>query len=228
MRLSALTSTCTSVLVAAAALAGDPLPDPARVVTLELEASLVKKPLVYLVLDPPRRVLEVRSRGYVLDAIALQGIEVVTQQPLLRTGSSPAVAVPAVWTVQSGPGDTDREIIAPDSLRPMPKEGEEEPEPTPTPTPPGPTPTPTPIPEPPTSYRARLDTGWDLWVCEVLPATSFWARLSAAVHDGWARLRGESEDLPPAIALAMSADDAKRIHHLLRAGMSILVTAGTA
>lgn len=216
------------MLVAVAALAGDSLPDPARVATLELEARLVKKPLVYLVLDPPRRVLEVRSRGHVLDTVALLGIEVVTQQPLLGGDSTPVVAVPAVWTVQSGPGDTDREIIAPDSLRPLPKEGEEEEEPTPAPTPPGATPTPTPVPEPPASYRTRLDIGWDLLVCESLPARGFWPRLSAAVKDGWVRLRGEGEDLPPAVALAMSADDARRVHHLLRAGMVILVTAGAA
>ncbi|MBI4915655.1 MAG: hypothetical protein HY825_07390 [Acidobacteria bacterium] len=195
-------------------------------VSLELEASLVKKPQVYLVLDPPRRALEVRSRGHVLDVITLAGIEVVTQQPLLGAGTPPVVPVPAIWTVKSGPGDTDREIIAPDSLRPMPKEGEEEEEASPTPAPPGPTPTATPVPEPPASYRAQLDTGWDLWVCEALPASGFWPRLTAAVRDGWARLRGGGEDLPPALALAMSSDDAKRIHHLLRVGMPILVVAG--
>ncbi len=151
----------------------------------------------------------------------------VTQQPLLGADVPPAVPVPTIWTIQSGPGDTDREIIAPESLRPMPKEGEEEEEPPATPTPPGPTPTPTPVPEPPPSYRARLNTGWDLWVCEALPASGFWARFTAAVRDGWTRLRGEGEDLPPAVALAMSAEDAKRIHHLLRVGMPILVVAGT-
>jgi len=208
-------------------MAGDSPPDPARVVSLELEAGLVKKPQVYLVLDPSRRALEVRSRGHVLDAITLAGIEVVTQQPLLGAGTPPAVPVPAIWIVKSGPGDADREIIAPDSLRPMPKEGEEEEEEPPaTPAPPGPTPTATPVPEPPASYRARLDTGWDLWVCEALPASGFWARLTAAVRDGWTRLRGEGEDLPPALALAMNSDDAKRIHHLLRVGMPILVVAG--
>ena len=123
---SALASTCTSLFLAAAAMAGDSPPDPARVVSLELEASLVKKPQVYLVLDPPRRALEVRSRGHVLDVITLAGIEVVTQQPLLGAGTPPVVPIPAIWTVKSGPGDADREIIAPDSLRPMPKEGEEE------------------------------------------------------------------------------------------------------
>ena len=66
MRLSALA--CISIsLAATAARAGDIAPDPARVAALTMEASLARKPDVYLLLDPERRVLEIKARGAVLD-----------------------------------------------------------------------------------------------------------------------------------------------------------------
>ncbi len=222
---SALASICTSLL-ATAALAGDVPPDPARVATLELEVSLAKKPLVYLVLDPPRRTLEVRSRGLVLDSVPITGIEVVSQGPLLGSAASGEVRAPALWTIVSGAGDTDREVIAPAELKPIPPGGEEEEEEPAARPSASPTPTSTPIPEPPVSYRARLDTGWDVWVCTELPPDGVWQRFVAAVRDGWERLRGGGEDHPSAVAVAMHPDDARRLHHLMRTGTTILVAAG--
>ena len=220
---------CTSIsLVAAAAWCGEEIPHPARVATLELEASLAKKPGVYLVLDTERRSLEIRARGIVLDSVALTGIELVAQQPLFGGAAPTTLPLPALWTVESGPGDTDREVIAPELLRPYVSEDEEEEETTEDEAEPrrsAPTPSPTPVREPPTSYRARLDSGWDLWITEQLPATSFWGQLKAAVADGWLRLRGRGPHLSPALAVAMKGEDARRLHHLLRAGMPILLPA---
>ena len=102
--------------------------------------------------------------------------------------SSPSV--PAMWMVKEGPGDTDREVIAPTELRPMPAEDEEEVEPTPAPTPAGPTPTPTPVPEPPVSYRVQLENGWDLWITDRLPQQGFLRLVGLALRDGWNRWRG--------------------------------------
>ncbi len=222
MRRSALA--CISIsLVAAGARAGDVPPDPARVATLELEAGLAKRPSVYLVLDPQRRVLEIKARGAVLDTIQLTGIEILSQQPLLRADHPSRPAIPAVWIVKQGPGDTDREVIAPRELRPAPKEDEEA-EPTPAATGVAPTPTPTPVPLPPQSYRSRLTNGWDLWITDRLPPQSFLGTFVAAVRDGWRRLRGLSQDHPPAVTLAMTDEDARRIHHLMRGGMPILIT----
>jgi hypothetical protein len=216
----------TSLLAAAAALAGEVPPDPGRVATLRLEAGIARTPAVYLFLDPPRRVLEIKARGTVLDTIPLQGLEVVTQQPLLSGRGVRPASVPAVWTIVGEPSDEHRELIAPVELRPMPKEDEageggEAAAPAA-----GPTPTPTPAAEPAATYRAHLDGGWDLLVCEQLPPRGLAGRFFAAVQDGWVRLRGEGEDHPPAVALAMAAEDARRLHHLLRNGTSILVAAG--
>ena len=123
-----------------------------------------------------------------------------------------------MWTLSVGPGDTDREVIAPTELRPAPKEGEEEVEPTPAAAPSGPTPTPTPVHVPPPSYRSRLANGWDLWITDRLPPQSVVGTFTAAVRDGWRRLRGLGEDHPPAVTLAMADEDARRIHHLMRTG----------
>jgi hypothetical protein len=223
MRRSALACICIS-LAAVGARAGDAPPDPARVAALELEAGLAKRPSVYLVLDPQRRVLEIKARGAVLDEVPLAGIEIMSQQPLLSRNPTTNPPIPAVWTVKQGPGDTDREVIAPEKLVPASKDDQDEDvEPTP---PPGatPTPTPTPVPLPSTSYRARLTNGWDLWITDRLPPQDRLGTFLAAVRDGWKRLRGLGQDHDPAITLAMSDDDARRIHHLVRAGLAILVT----
>ena len=228
MRLSALASFSTSIVAVAAAVAGDAPLDPARVASVELEAQLARQPNVYLVLDPPRRMLEVKSRGVVLDAIPLTGIEIVSQQPLFRSAAPEGPALPALWSVDEGPGDTDREVISPASLRPYSSEEEEE-EPAATPSPAGtrgPAPTPTPVPEPPSSYRSRLNSGWDLWVTDELPPTGLWDRYWAAVREGWARLRGDAREYRPAIMVALARPDARRIHHLMRKGMSIVIAAG--
>jgi hypothetical protein len=222
MRRLALACICTS-LVAAGLRAGDVPPDPSRVVALELEASLAKRPSVYLLLDPQRRVLEVKARGVVLDTVQLTGIEIMTQQQLLTHDLPTNPPIPTVWTIKRGPGDTDREVIAPTELVPPPKDEEEaEAEPTP---PPGatPTPTPTPVPLPSVSYRARLTNGWDIWITDRLPPQDFLGAFLAAVRDGWGRLRGRGEDHPPAVTLAMTHEDARRIHHLIRSGTAILV-----
>lgn len=228
MRHSALASIFTSAVAAAAAIAGDGPLDPSRVGTVELEAQLAKKPNVYLVLDPPRRVIEVKARGVVLDSIPVSGIEIVSHQPIFGASPPEGPALPASWSVEEGPGDTDREVIAPASLRPYSSEEEEE-EPAATPTPAGtrgPAPTPTPVPEPPISYRSRLSSGWDLWVTDTLPPSGVWSRYWAAVREGWERLRGDARQYRPAITVALARPDAQRLHHLMRKGMAVVVAAG--
>jgi hypothetical protein len=221
MRRSVLACTCIS-LAAAGVRAGDVPPDPARVAALELEAGLAKRPTVYLLLDPQRRVLEIKARGAVLDSVQLTGIEIMTQQQLLTHDLPTNPPIPTVWTIKQGPGDTDREMIAPAELVPAPKDDVEE-EPTPAPASAQPTPTPTPVPLPSVSYRARLTNGWDLWITDRLPPQDFLGAFLAAVRDGWRRLRGLAEDHPPAVTLAMAHEDARRIHHLIRSGTEILV-----
>jgi hypothetical protein len=224
----ALAYTFTSLALARLVCGGEPVPDPGTVAGLELEAKLAKKPAVYLVLDPARRVLEVRARATVLDTVKLTGLEIASQQSLLRRSLPQSPAIPALWAVKMGPGDLDREVIAPSELRPIPKDDEEPVEEAqPVAGTPGPTPSPTPNREPPASYRANLENGWDLWVVEQLPAQTRFGLFLEAIRDGWNRLRGESADFAPSITLAMERADALRVHHLLHSGMAILVLSAT-
>ncbi|HSG64375.1 MAG TPA: hypothetical protein VLD39_05215, partial [Gammaproteobacteria bacterium] len=75
----------------------------------------------------------------------------------------------------------------------------------------------------PTTYRVRLDVGWQLLVTSEPPELGFVRRLAAAVRDGWQRLRGEEPSHPPLIALVVAPDDARRLHHIFRTGTRILV-----
>jgi hypothetical protein len=223
MRASALASTCSSLLLALVAVAGEPPPDPGTVATLEIEARLARKPDLYLVVRAPDRKLEIKARGVLLDSVPLSGVEVVAPRRMLGEPSPRRLEVPAVLVVKDGPGDLAREVIAPQELKDMPGEDEEE-EPTTGPT--APPATPTPIPEAPFSYRAELDNGWDIWVCEKLPGAGLLTRLRTAASDGWARLWGRAESYRPALTLAMSREDAQRIFHLFNTDRTILIAAG--
>ncbi len=224
-----LAAACISTSLAAAAWGGGTgsAPPPQAVAALELEAQLAKTPAIYLVVDTVRQVVDIKARALVLDRLALHGVEVVVYRPFFSSREVPMPSLPAIWTIEAGPGDTDREIVAPKELRPYSSGEEEEEEPPATVAPPqaGPTPTPTPVPEPPVRYRAHLENGWDLWVVDALPAQDLPSRFAEAVRDGWRRLRGEDHRTRPALALAMAGDDARRLHHLMRTGTKILVLA---
>jgi hypothetical protein len=220
MRPSVLACISISALAAATTVAGGLATDPAAVARLELEAGLARKPDIYLVLLAPGRKLEVKARGVVLDSVPLRGIEVVARQPAFRRLEPEQLQVPRVLVITHGPGDSAREVIAPTRLIPQPSDDEEEaPEAEPTPGP-----TPTPIPEVPVSYRAELDNGWDLWICDRLPAQTLVGRFRAAILDGWRRIFGRAPTQRPALTLAMSDDDARRIFHLVGTSRAILVT----
>ena len=223
----ALASFCTSALCASAsgAAAGDAPPRPAQVAAIALELPLARRPEVYLVLDPTSRQLDVKVRGVSLDRVSLAGIELVVHAPLLGGRPPSPPPLPTVWRVVEGPGDTDREYIAPAELRPYRPDGYDDAQPGAGARSGAPPPTATPLPEAPAAYRARLDNGWDLWITDRLPPQGFLPRAWAAVRDGLQRVRGRGSRLSPAIALAMAKEDAMRLHHLMRSGMAILVVA---
>lgn len=191
----------------------------------EVELVAARRESIYLVISPAQRALDVRARGVTLDRIPLAGIELISQQRLVGRSLPAAPSVPARWVIKQGPGDLDREVIAPEVLRPMPAEDEEEASEPASQSPPGPTPSPTPTVEPPVSYRVQLDNGWDLWITDRLPRQGFFSIVGAALRDGWRRWRGRGVDVAPAVTLLMTGDDARRLHHLFRTGSTIIVTA---
>lgn len=197
----------------------------ARLRTIEFETALAREPKIYLVLDPGSRRLDIKSRAMVLEQVELKTLLLLEFQPLFSQARIPELAAPTLWKVTQGPGDTDRETIAPVELRPYSEEEEKE-EPAPaaaTGSPAAPVkkkPDETTIP---TSYRATLDNGWQIYVTADEPAASFFRRFAASVRDGWQRLRGAEPEHPPLITLVVTPAAAQRLHHLFRSGTEILV-----
>jgi len=213
--LSALAFFSTSLLALAVAAHADSAAERLRLV--ELEAELAKTPELYLVLDPAAKRLDVRSRGIGLVEVPLIEVSVLVFQPLFGGGGVPTLEAPAVWAVSEGPGDTDRETIAPTTLRPYSQEDEME-----EPTPAGAAPAEE-EPVEPSTYRVALDGGWQLLLVDRAPSLGWFRRFFAAVGDGWLRLRGQEPQHPPLVALVVAPEDARRLHHLFRSGRKILV-----
>lgn len=192
--------------------------DPATTLT-ELEAGLAASPDLYLLLDPSRSALEVKSRGVVLDSVSLKHLTMLRHTPLFGTYHATPLPLPALWLVAESPGDFSRETIAPEALRPFnPDEVE---------TSAGVKVTKPANPLPPTTYRVKLDNGWELAVLDEVPQNHFFARFAQAIRNGWAILRGQRKEYPPLVAMTVAPDDARRIHHLFRVKTPLLVAAGT-
>lgn len=225
----------SAAFVLALALAGGGLaqapagtPDSAALVrlrTVEFETALAREPKIYLVLDPSGRHLDIKSRAMVLERVEIDALLLLEFEPLFSSAESPELSAPTVWKITQGPGDTDRETIAPVELRPYSEEEEKE-EPAPA-APSGGAAAPAPKkPDEttiPSSYRATLDNGWQLYVTGEAPQSTFFRRFVASVRDGWKRLRGEEPEHPPLITLVVAPAAAQRLHHLFRSGTEILV-----
>ena len=183
---------------------------------MELEASLARETGLYLVLDPSGGRLSVKVRGIELSSTKLAEVSRLEFRPLFGGAGSVPLPAPAIWHVAEGPGDTDRETIAPTTLRPYSEEEDRQE--------PGAKPAPKKDEsEKPSSYRVQLDVGWQLMVVNEPPKLGWARRLAAAVRDGWMRLHGEEPSHPPLVALVMAPNDAQALHHLFRTGMPILV-----
>lgn len=209
--------------IKAFAWAGKPPVTTVAVANLELEVGLAKTANLYLKLDLDRPVLEIKARGFVLDSFQIKTLGAAARQPFFVKPRPFRLTVPTVFEVATGPGDTDREVIAPETLRPAQRTDEEEP--TPTPTSLSPRPTPTKPPETPSRYRVELRGGMLLWVTDRLPARSLSERFMAALREGWRFLfhRQRPDREPPGLVLVLETTDARHLHHLFRSGMRILV-----
>ena len=213
----------TSLLLAAfAAGAAAEIPPLAALRVAEFETALAKGKGIYLVLDPHARKLAVKSRGLLLSEVELDDVAVLEFHPLFGGGDDQELVAPTVWKITEGPGDADRETIAPVELKPY--SDEEEPEPAPAPgTPAAPAKKKPDEIERPSTYRVGLDNGWQLYVTPDEPGAGFFRRLAASVKDGWLRLKGKQPNHPPLVALVLPAEKAQSLHHLFRTGNEILV-----
>jgi len=217
---AALLSLALLLLGAGVGRAGSPDQDLRRIREAELELSLAKQPDLYLVLDPPTKRLAVKARGMVLDQFPLQEVSQLVFHPLFGSASVPPLPAPAIWTVTRGPGDADRETIAPTTLRPYSEQEEQAESAAPDDKKKDDTEG---DPRTPSSYRVGLDTGWQLMLVNQPPRLGWGRRFAASVADGWARLHGEEPSHPPLVTLVVSPEVARQLHHLFRTGMPILV-----
>lgn len=205
-----------------AAVAAADLPPLAALRVAEFETALAKGKGIYLVLEPRAHKLVVKSRGVALTEVKIDEVALLEFRPLFGGGDRPVLPAPTVWKITEGPGDADRETIAPVELKPY--SDEEEPEPAPAPGAPAPPAKKKPDEiERPSTYRVGLDNGWQLYVAPETPHAGVFSRFAASVKDGWLRLKGKQPKHPPLVALVVPPETAQSLHHLFRTGNEILV-----
>jgi hypothetical protein len=190
---------------------------PAVVRALELEVELAGTPDLYLelTLTPPR--LEVSARGMVLDSVDLDAVRLAA--PLATT-----LELPAVWEVAAPSSEPTRTEATPRTLREWPggegpvegtvespesgdgeaDEASDEP------------------PTPPDAYPVELTNGWRLWIGQP-PGRSGVGVWLGAVARGWDVLWRRPRDDRPEAILDLAPDHARRLHHLFRPNLKILV-----
>lgn len=199
----------------------DPLAQlPKDAAPIEIEAALAQAPDLYVLVDPTEGTLEVRSRGISLDTFAITRSEVLYKSGVFAGGTPPHFPAPSLWRVQKTPDDAIREVVAPASLKKYVPEDEREAEPTTG----APVAKPRQETQPPTSYRIALNDGWDLAILGELPARGFFVRLAEAARNGWSRLLGRPSSHPPTLALVLAAEDSRRLHHVFREGLPVLLS----
>lgn len=189
-----------------------------RLRVMELETQLAKQSDLYLYFDPPANRLAIKVRGLEIAAVEILESSQLVFRPLAGEASAPPLPAPAIWTVTEDAGDTDRETIAPTTLRPY-SEDEEREEPATT----GKKKSDAEEVEERGQYRVQLDIGWQLMVVDESPRLDWGRRMIAAIRDGYQRLRGVETSHPPLVTLVVSSADASLLRHLFRAGTQILV-----
>lgn len=200
----------------------DPLAQlPKDAAPIEIEAALAQLPDLYVLVDPAEGTIEVRSRGISLDTMAIARSEVLYRSGVFAGGPPPHFPTPSLWRVQKTPDDAIREFVAPERLKKYVPEDEREAE---VQSPGAPAAKPRQETQPPTSYRIALNDGWDLAILGELPDRGFLVRLSEAARNGWARLLGRPSSQPPTLALVLAADDSRRLHHVFREGLPVLLS----
>ena len=180
----------------------------------EQELALARRPGLYLVLDLEHGRLLVKARGMELDQAPVTDARLVVPAAAEGGASVDLPKLPAVWRVAHPPSENWRQVVAPPTLVPY-REDEE---------PPLSSASASSEPPPPAQYRVELDNGWTLAVGSS-PPTRLGRRLLARLRSGWDRLRGRpAVTRPPMLVVQTSADNARRLVHVFRPGLAILLT----
>jgi hypothetical protein len=202
------------------------------------EAAVADQGSIYILVDQQTMIAQIKIRGIALEVLPLKFLAFMDYRGAAQAAAPDRkVQLPAIFTVQEDPNSVYRKYIAPEELITVEEaekleaeraaaakkaaeeakaRGEEYKAPPAKGEPPA-------EPEPPSDYRIRLDEGWALDVSTEKPDLSWRGKVVEAFHDGLARLRGENVERPQLLGMTLSADDARRIHRLLRPGLQILV-----
>jgi hypothetical protein len=212
----ALACTCTSV---ASAVAGQGPVDP-----VALEAELARGRGLYLVVESERRVLSIRARGMELDAVQLREIRAVWQDAGGEPGPPSPPGEPQVWRITEAPKDEWRRVVAPEVLVPYVDDDEEQEQEEAMPDGSPVAPSPTPPPPRPDRYSVATDSPWRIAVAPSVDAVAplgWWRR----VVRGWRKLVGAAAPpfSPTLVLVVDDAEDARRVVHLFRPEMPVLV-----
>jgi len=191
---------------------------------LELEVALAETPSLYLVVHLAQRRLEIKARGLVLDSVALADVALTRYTPLGAASLGPVSAeLPAVRAIVESDVATARRVVTVATLTPYPKNGAEEEEAPAAEASPTRSPVQQADPAPPSSYRARLEGDWELWIDQRGIRPSAGQRLILWLGGTGRWLVGKPQQGSVILGLAMTAEDARRLHHLFDSGSMLLV-----
>ena len=203
------------------ALAAAPPPSPA---SLELLLESARQPLPYLVLVPGAELAEVQIRGLPVDSVPVRAVAVVAARGRLEECRE-TVAEPAAFTVSADAAQPLRQRFEPDALVENAPPGEvdaddavddsgedadEQAQ------------VPVAASTPAAEYRVALEQGWTLVVAPEVAVSSLWRRLGVSFRRGVERLFGARQPTCE-LQIAAAAEDARRLQHLFRPGVRILL-----
>jgi hypothetical protein len=203
-------------------LAALPL-DPA---SLELLVKAAQEPLPYVVLMPAESRAAIQVRGLEVDTLPLRALAVVAPSGRLaacRGSASPPVAF-TVGADAAQPlrrrfepvqlaADGEEESDAGDAVEDAGAAGEA-----------GSAAAQAPVAAaaPSPAYHVELEEGWRLAIGQQVAIASLWRRFLVSLRRGAGRVFG-ADAAPCELQLALAPEDARRLQHLLRPGVRVLL-----
>ena len=201
------------------ALAAAHPPSPA---SLELLLESARQPLPYLVLVPGAELAEVQIRGLPVDSVPVRAVAVVSARGRLEQCRE-TVAEPAAFTVSADAAQPLRQRFEPDALvENAPPDEADADDATARSADDADARVPVAASSPTAEYRVALEDGWTLVVAPEVAVSSLWHRIGASFRRGVERLFGAPQPTCE-LQIAAAAEDARRLQHLFRPGVRILL-----
>jgi hypothetical protein len=179
----------------------------------QVELELASRGGIYLVVGAGPE-LQVKARGVVLDRLPLIDFGLMVYQPTFGAAAESPVHLPASWAIIEDAAATLRPRLTPAALEEYASAAASGS---------GAAAQEILFPEPPDRYRVELEGGWQLVVGRELPDRGLLRRFWYSVVSGFRRVRGVALEEKPQVVMALGDDEARKLHHLLRPGTTLLV-----